>query len=233
MAVRALIELLLLASCTGPQDPKDPTEVLRSLEEDLRKAVKTGGKDKDVRDKLTKLAKTTFDRAIGTSSPKGAKSIWEYHSEFLEHIALADTHFRAEPDKAERTIWIASCKTVFSRQATTSKESGLADAVCPTVEDVYYDLKQAVSKVEKKFGRDAGEYDKAGYDAAKQAFASVIARARAPGGDPKSLYTKWLVEIDQVYPLTSDEQKKLNTQKNQLLKTAAKTALDRALAAPK
>jgi hypothetical protein len=203
------------------------------LEEDLRKAIKTGGKDKDVRDKLTKLAKATFDRAIGSSTPKSAKSVWEYQAEFLEHIALADAQFRAEADKAERTIWIASCKAVFSRQTATSKESGLADAAWPTVEDVYYELKQAVSRVEKRFGRDAGEYDKAGYDAAKQAFAYVIAKARAPGGDPKSLYAKWLVEIDQVYPLTSDEQKKLNTQKNQLLKTAAKNALDRALAAPK
>lgn len=217
----------------GVQDSQDPADLLQKLSADLRSAINTAAKDLDVRQRLTKLAKATFDKDVASAVPKTPKGAWEFHSEFLEHVALADTHFRGERDKAERILWIAACKGAYARQLTASKELAAGAAELPPVDQVYYDLTQAVARVAKKFARGADEYDKAGYDAAKQAFGLLVPKARAPQGDPKSLYAKWLIEIDRVYSLTTDDQKKQNSTPNAMLKAAAKVALDRALAAPK
>jgi hypothetical protein len=217
----------------GTQSPKDPTDVLRTLEEDLRKAIKTAAKDKDVRDKLGKVAKATFDRDITGAAPKVPKSAWEYQAEFLEHLAVAETYFKNDADKIERSYWTAACKTALTRQLLGCREAGLSEKDLPATDEVYYELKQAVARVEKRFTSTATEYEKAGYDSGKQVFTSLIARARAPKEDPKDLYAKWLVEIDRIYPTATDDQKRVNTPKAQLLKTSAKAALDRSLAASK
>ena len=218
--------LLLLSSAV--QDAKDPAEVLRAFEEELRKAVVTAAKDKDLRQKLGKLAKTTFDKEITSSVPKAPKGAWEYHADLLDRLAIADVHFRHDDDKAERTLWFAACKASFTRELAACKENA-PGAEAPTTEQVYYDLKQTVGKVAKRFTAGSTDYDKVGYDAARDAFKALNAKAKAPAGDPKAAYTKQLMEIDKVYPLNTDDQKKSNTQPSQILKTAAKASLDRAM----
>jgi len=111
-------------------------------------------------------------------------------------------------------------------------ELKLTGAQIPTAEEVYDDARRAVGNVEGAFAGEAQEYDKAGYEAAKQAFMVMVNRARRPRGDPQDLYLKQLVEIDRYYPLRTEEQRKANSYRNQLLKTCAKAVLDRYPKAP-
>jgi hypothetical protein len=234
MTTFGMLVSLTLWDCPAPQDQKDPGELLQTLSQELRRAIKTAGKDLDVRLRLTKLAKATFDKDLASApASKTPKSAWEYHAEFLERLAVADTHFRGDPDKAERAIWIVACKAAYTRELASCKETSLAGAEAPATDQVYYDLNQAVAKVAKRFAQGADDYDKAGYDGARQAFVALVGKSKAPQADPKLLYTKWLSDTDRLYPLSTDDQKKQNTTPNQILKTASKTALDRMLAAPK
>lgn len=232
MVTSFVATMLLPLFPIAPQESKDPTEVLRTLEEDLRKAITNSGKNKDTRKKLTALAKSSFDADIRASAPKVPKGVWEYHDDFLDRLAVADVHFRHEDDKPERAIWFAGCRSAFSRQIAGSKEAA-PGAETPTTDQLYLDLRDAVAKVGKRFAPGAVDYDKAGYEAAREAFSSLVQKARAPGGDPKLAYAKALSDIDRVYPMNTEDQKKANTLRHQMLKTAAKAALDRALVAPK
>ncbi len=234
MTTIGLLAALVVCGSPSAPDAKDPGELLQTLSEELRKAIKTAGKDLDVRQKLTKLAKSTFDKDLASApASKTPKSAWDYHADLLDRLAMADTHFRDERDKAERTIWIAACKAAYARELTSCKEVAPGGAEAPATDQVYYDLTQAVAKVSKRFARGGEEYDVVGYAAAKQAFGALVGKSKAAQGDPKLLYTKWLLDIDRIYSLSTDDQKKQNTVPNQLLKAAAKTALDRMLAAPK
>lgn len=224
--------LLLALFPAAVQESKDPAEVLRTLEEDLRKAITNSGKNKDTRKKLTALAKSSFDGDIRASAPKVPKGVWEYHDDFLGRLAVADVHFRHEDDRAERTIWFAGCRSAFSRQIAGSKEAA-AGVEAPSTDQLYLDFRDAVAKVGKRFAPGAVDYDKAGYEAAREAFNALIQKARAPGGDPKLAYAKALSDIDRVYPINTDDLKKANTQRHQMLTAAAKAVLDRALTAPK
>ena len=233
MTTWPLIAVLALGGLSASQDQKDPSELLQKLSEELRKAIKTAGKDLDVRQRLTKLAKSTFDKDLASApAPASPKGAWDYQSDFLDHLATADTHFRADTDKLERALWIAACKAAYTKQLSSAKEAA-AGADVPAPDQVYYDLTQAVASVFKRFARGSTEYDQAGYAGAKQAFGMLLPKSKTAQGDPKVLYTKWLSDIDRVYPLTTDDQKKQNTLPNQLLKAASKSALDRMLAAPK
>lgn len=220
--------IFMLAS--RAQDAKDPADVLRSFEEELRKAVVTAAKNKDLRQKLGKLAKATFDKDITTAVPKAPRGAWEYHADLLDRLAVADVHFRHDDDKAERTLWFAACKAAFTRQLAACKENA-PGAEPPATEQVYYDLKQTVAKVAKRFTAAATDYDRVGYEAAREAFTALNAKSKSGAGDPKADYTKNLTEIDKLYSMTTDDQKKANTLPSQVLKTAAKSSLDRASAA--
>lgn len=215
------------------QDKKEPYEVLQSFQDDLKKNVRTAGKDKDVRTKMNKFSQETFNRDIASTTPKTPKGAWEYVHGFVDNVARADVFFKGDEDKAERTLWLAACKTAFARELANSKEGGLAQDDLPRADDVYNDLVKEVASIQKRFAKGATEYDKASYDAAKQAFTYLLGRARAPQGDPQALYTKWLIEIDKNYPTSTEDQKRDLGPINALLKTAAKSAVDRARAAPK
>jgi hypothetical protein len=233
MQAQCVAVIILISGTFEPQDSKDPADVLRSFEEELRKAVISAAKDKDLRQKLGKIAKATFDKDIAQAVSKSAKSAWEYHGDFLDRIALADVHFKHDDDKAERTLWFAACKAVFTKQLAGCKEAVPGATDLPSTEQVYYDLKQAIGRVAKRFVAGATDYDRAGYEAAREAFTALNAKARAPATDPKASYTKQLIEIDRLYPLGTDEQKKANAQPSQILKAAAKSSLDRSAVAPK
>lgn len=215
------------------QDPKEPRDVLLSFQDELKKAITTGGKNKDIRTKLTKIAQQSFSKDIASASPKVPKGAWEYVHEFVDNVAKADPVFKAEEDKAERALWFTACKAAYARELSNCKETDLAAADSPKADDVYYELTKEVTSIQKRFAKDAADFDKASYDAAKQAYTLLIGRARAPQGDPKPLYTKWLIDIDKNYPMTTEEQKKQLGPINALLKAAAKSAYDRALSAPK
>lgn len=204
-------------------EEKTPQEVLGQLEHDLREAIKTGLKNKDVRSKLSKAAQERFARDLGSSAaPKIPKSVWEYASDHLDNLATAETFFKEADDKAERTLWLAACRSTFERLKTASKETSLPGKDLPTTEKAYEDLVDAVGRVERRFTKQAADLRKEALGVSRQAFSLGIASARAPTGSQEAWYTKQLIEIDRVYPLNTDEQKTANQERNQLLKTAPK-----------
>lgn len=221
-------------SSAGPLEEKTPQEVLSQLERDLREAIKTGLKNKDIRSKLSKAAQERFARELASSAaPKSPKSVWEYAADHLDNLATAETFFKEADDKAERTLWFGACRSTFERLKSASKETSLPAKDLPTTEKAYDDLVDAVGKVERRFTKQATDLRKEALGVSRQAFNLAIASARAPSGSSEAWYTKQLIEIDRVYPIGTDEQKAANQERNQLLKAAAKNAYDRARTAPK
>lgn len=218
--------LLLVASLAQTPAPREPASLLNALYDDLRKASRSAP---DARDKLRKAAKEAFDRDLTAAVPKAPRSVWELFSDHLERLADAD-RFPAKTDKAERDLWLLSCRAALNRLLTFSRESKAPDAEMPTTTLTFNEAMDAAGDVRSRFGREGVEdLSGAAFDGLSLTYRSLIRRARAPAGDPKSQYTSQLAKIDQKYPVDGEAHKRSNGRANSLLRDAAKAALDRAL----
>ncbi len=210
---------------------KTISDVLFDFSKDLREAINaTGVKDKDTRSRLSKAAQEKFNRNISSAGDtKNQKPTWDYLDEYLDDISMADKHFREAADKVERGMWLTACKQAFQRRRAASKEP---DPV-PTTDKVYRDLNDALGKIEKRFTPAAAEFRAASYTVAKEAFTALIGSAKSPAGDQEAWYTRELQDVDRLYPTRTDDDRKKFAVRNQLLKSCAKVAFDRARVAPK
>lgn len=224
------LPILLCLSAAQAPPAKDPVHLLKTLHEDLRKAARSSP---DVRDKLRKAAKDVFDKELAASAPKTPRPAWDLFADHLDRLADAD-RFPAKTDKAERDLWIASCKAALTRLLAQSKEAKAADAEMPTTTQMFNEAVNAAGDIKDRFGADGlDDLRSAAIDALNATYRGLLRRARAPSGDPKTQYAAQLVKIDQKFPIDGDAEKKANNRTNSLLKDAAKSALDRALAGTK
>lgn len=231
-----LILILALPELSLGLQEKTSADILYEFSKDLREAMTAAGlKDKDTRNRLTKTAQEKFIRTIGISvdgaKPKGT---WDYFSDYLEDLAVADKHFRDPVDKSERVMWISACKLTFMRRNSQSREKAGDNPSKPrTTEEAYQDLCEAIGSVEKRFTPAAIDFRTAAYGVAKETFAGMIRMALAPVGDPENWYIKEIQDIDRLYPTRTEDDKKRYLARNGILKVAAKLAYDRARVAPK
>ncbi len=225
------LSVLFALSSAQAAGPKDPGSLLKTLYDDLRKSSRSVG---ETRERLRKAAKDVFDRELATSVPRTPRPVWSLFEDHLDNLADAD-RFPVKTDKAERDLWVASCRAALGRQLAHSKESKGTDAEMPTPVQAFNDAMDAAGDVKTLFGQEGlEELRSTAIDGLNQAFRSLIRRARPPSsGDPKSQYASQLAKIDQKFPVAGDTEKKANLRANSLLKDVAKAALDRALSGTK
>src|SRR5262245_59381147 len=128
----AILALSLLA--LGAVRQRDPGDVLRTFEEDLRKATRAAG---DQREKLRIAAKTTFDKDLAASTLKIPKAAWDHFSDYLTSVGKAERSFGGKTESAERVQWLAGCKMALQRQLTQCKETKLAVVDQPTTTELF------------------------------------------------------------------------------------------------
>ena len=254
----ALIALVWACSPSLAQEAKDPEDVLQDFQADLLQAIRTAPKDLAVRSKLTAAARTVFDRDLRAAVVRVQKIKWDWHQQFMEHLIVSEKQFGDPGNKSERSLWNNACKTVFAVQLSHATEPETK----PSTDELFGELYTAVDKVRKNFHTaTAGDLRTLAYTAAKQIFTDRLATARVSARDPQSAYAAQIIRIDRDYPLPQASAPKeaagspsakggggkssggspgvekkdidYHTEPNQILKTAAKAAFDRALAAPK
>ena len=225
------LSVLFALSSAQAAVPRDPASLLKTLHDDLRKSSRSTG---ETRDKLRKAAKVVFDRELAASVPRTPRPVWSLFEDHLDDLADAD-RFPVKTDRAERDLWVVSCRSALARQLAHSKESNGTDAEMPTTAQVFSDAMDGAGDVKTRFGAEGLDDLKiAAIDGLNQTFRSLIRRARPPSsGDPKSQYASQLARIDQKFPVAGDTEKKANLRANNLLKDVAKAALDRALSGTK
>ncbi len=199
---------------------------------ELGKAMKQYPKDAELRGKLTGVAKTKFDTALKDATQM-EKPGWDFLSDMLNDLSTADKKFGTEGSKAERTLWVAACKNAFTRRLTFAKEKELTGDEAARTDKVFSDLFDGVGKAKKRFGDTSIDLRSAGYQAAKDIFTVLLKNARASEREPSTVYAEQLTRIDKSFPIVTETEKKGNSEPNGVLKTAAKSALDRAIAANK
>jgi hypothetical protein len=219
---------LALAAGYGSAQQRDPADLLRTLEDDLRKATRTSG---DQREKLRIAAKSAFDKDVAAAVLKNPKASWDHFSDYLTSLGKAERSFGGKNEGAERLLWIQACKMALQRQLTQCKDTKFAAGDRPTTTELFNALVDAMSNVKTRYiGEGVQDLREAAYDMAYTTFRTFIRKARAPSGEPKNLYAAQLAKIDKSFMIVADERAK-NDLPNRLLKEAAKDALDRALQA--
>jgi len=225
---------ITMTCLAGIQETKDPDDAIEKLASDLQGALKKAPTDADARGKMTTAAKAVFDRDIANAAPKVSKAIWDWQTHFLEMLIVADKKFATAGQKTERAIYITACKSTFGRQILSYKESSLEDSKQPTVDDVFGEFFDAIGKAKGSYtSESSADLRSAAYNGAKDIFGKMIQKARGIAKDPQRWYDEQLVRIDKEFSITTEKGKKWNTEPNAALKTAAKTAFDRALKAEK
>jgi len=220
----ASVTLALLAL----SQQRDPADVLRTFEDDLRKATRAAG---DHRDKLRIAAKISFDKDVAAAVLKNPKSGWDHYTDFLSALGKAERSFGGKNEGAERILYVAGCRAAFQRQLVQCKETKLAATEQPTTTELFNALVDAMTTVKSRYiGEGVQDLREAAYEMAYGTFRNFIRKARAPSGEPKNLYASQLVKIDKSFVIAADERPKNDTP-NKLLKEAAKDALDRAVQA--
>src|SRR5262245_58006438 len=131
-----ILALLVLAvgGRTGAPQQRDPGDVLRTLEEDLRKATRG---TPDQREKLRIASKTAFDKDVAAAVLKNPKPAWDHFADYLTSLGRAERSFGGKNESAERALWILGCKQVLQRQLNQCKESKLAGADLPTTTELF------------------------------------------------------------------------------------------------
>jgi hypothetical protein len=221
----ALATLLAQAA----QAPRDPLDILATLEDDLRKATRAPA---DQRDRLRRAARDAFEREVERGAPRIAKAAWDHFFDYLTKLGMAERVFSDKDERQERDLWVACCKTALLKLVSQCRESKAAPADQPSTSELFNATVDAVTRVKNRFiGDEVNDLRISAYDALNQVFRQLVRRARAPQGDPKNLYTGHIVTVDRRFLLASDMERKANDVPNRLLKDVARACLDRALAA--
>ncbi len=227
MLAVALATLLAQAA----QGPRDPMDVLGTLEGELRKATRAPA---DQRDRLRRAARDTFEREVEQGVPKVTKAAWDHFGDYLSKLGMAERVFSSKDERQERDLWVACCKTALLRMVSQGKENKLAPADQPTTSELFNATVDAVTRVKSRFiGDEVNDLRVSAYDAINQVFRQLVRKARAPQGDPRNLYSGHIVTVDRRFVTVSDLERKANDVPNSLLKDVAKACLDRALAGGK
>jgi len=204
---------------------KDPEDALSVFLSDLEKAVKnTNAKNLPDRAKLEAAARQSFDRELGASALAVPKPAWDYLAKHLDSLRLGDKKFPEDPFKAERSAWMAACKSVFTKEIRGAKEPETA----PSTDQLFDSTFDAVRDVDKMFPL-AQALRADGIASVRAIFSQLLPKTTSTTRDAKLLYTERIARIDKVFSVTSDKEKSANTESCTLLKALAKSVLDRDL----
>ncbi len=220
----AALALVLFAQ-DPPKDAKDPDDLLDTLKTALDSAIKKAPKDPETRAKLTDASKAIFNNGISSSVPKNPRTIWDWQTHFVELLAQADKKWSGTEVKKEREIWIASCKSAFSRMILAVK-----DQPVPDTEDLYTTFHTYIGKAKGSFTDETSmDLRTAAFGGAKVVFGKLLATAPPSTRDAQRVYEGQLARVDKEYPQQTEKDKKWNKEPAEVLKAAAKSAFDKAI----